>query len=327
MRPLLLVLACAGCGDAASSTDDAAAPPDLAVDAALADAPIADAAIADLAIALDAPPVPDGGWSNPTVASRPYGYHVPKGYDPSKPTPLLVLLHGLGASGALQEAYFRLTPLSDQETFLYAFPDGTIGPLGRYWNATNACCDFFHSGVDDVAYLGAVIDDMSARFNVDQKRIYLVGHSNGGFLAHRLACDLAPRIAAIVSLAGDNWKDPAKCQPSEPVAVLQVHGTLDPVILYGGGSTVLSTPTDAYPSAHDSVASWAAKDGCGAKTTMGAKLDLDALLPGDDTTVERWSCPTGAAELWSIQGGIHTPALQPSWPSLIYGFLKAHPKG
>ena len=94
--------------------------------------------------------------------------------------------------------------------FLYAFPDGTRDRLGnRFWNASDACCDLFQSGVDDVAYLTAVIDDMSARFHVDAKRIHLVGHSNGGFMSHRYACDRAERVAAFVSLAGDNYKDAA----------------------------------------------------------------------------------------------------------------------
>lgn len=304
----------AASGDA-SGAGDATTEADLATESDLAGAPSDMRSSGDLQ------------FTNPLVAVRPYLYKVPKGYDPQKPTPLVILLHGLTASGQLQEALFKLAPLADEKNFLYAYPDGTVGPQGRFWNATNACCDFGMTHVDDVAYLNAVMDDMSARYNVDPKRIFVTGHSNGGFMAHRLACDLAPRVAAIVALAGDNWKDVSKCQPKAPVAVLQVHGDLDLLVSYQGGSTLFNMPSFAYPSARDSVASWATLNGCGDQTEMGAPLDVDALLLGNETTVERWKgCPGGAAELWTIHGGGHVPTFQSTWASLIYGFMAAHPK-
>src|SRR5205814_3467937 len=114
---------------------------------------------------------------------------VPPGYDATKPTPLLILLHGYTASGAQQEMYFKLGPVANAQGFLYAIPDGTVDGAGnRFWNATDACCNYFGSAVDDVAYLGAIMDDVGTRYNVDPKPIFVVGHSNGGFMAHRLAC-------------------------------------------------------------------------------------------------------------------------------------------
>jgi polyhydroxybutyrate depolymerase len=263
------------------------------------------------------------------VAARPYNFRVPTGYDPSLPTPLVILLHGYSANGAGQEGYFKLGPVADSERFLYAFPDGTIDPLGnRFWNATDSCCNFYASPVDDVAYLGAIIDDVSAKYNVDSKRVYLVGHSNGGFMAHRAACDLAPRIAAIVTLAGDNWKDGSRCQAADPVAVLEVHGDADTVIPYNGGPPIVAPQLPPAPSAKDSLARWAALDRCpGGLIATGTALDVDAGLPGAETRIDRYEgCPAGAAELWTIQGGAHVPTLQPTWAAMIYGFLKAHPK-
>ena len=264
--------------------------------------------------------VPDGGL----VGARPYSLHVPPGYAAGQPAPLVILLHGYGASGELQEAYFQLTPLADAKTFLYATPDGTPDPGGRrFWNATDACCDLYGSGVDDVAYINAIIDDVERRYTVDPKRVYLIGHSNGGFLAHRLACDSASRIAGIVSLAGAQWKARSHCAPAQKVAVLQVHGTADDTISYTGGSIGAA----AYPSAAETVANWAAFDGCGALDTSAPNRDIEAGIPGNETTVARYTgCAGGAVELWSIQGGGHLPTLVPDWPSQIYGFLGAHPK-
>jgi len=279
---------------------------------------------------------PDAGS---IVAGRPYGFKVPTGYDSNMPTPLVILLHGYTGTGAGQESYFQLGAIADEQTFLYAYPDGTSDPTGRqFWNADDACCDFFGSGVDDVAYLDAMIDDISSKYTVDPKRIFVVGHSNGAFMAHRLACDLSNRIAAIAGLAGAVWNDASKCNPTGPVSVLDVHGDADVVIGYGGGAVAANlvapgVPSNAqppYPSEAQTMATWAAKNGCtGALATDGFVFDLDTLLPGAETTESAYAgCPSGVAvDLWTITGGSHVPALaQPKWGGAVYGFLKKHPK-
>jgi polyhydroxybutyrate depolymerase len=232
------------------------------------------------------------------------------------------MLHGLSADGEMESLYLNLAPLADSRNFLYAYPDGTKNPLGiRFWNATDFCCNFFGSSVDDVAYITAVIDDMSARYNVDQKRIFLVGHSNGGYMSHRMACDRSSRIAGIVSLAGAQWNDATKCRPTDKVSVLQVHGTADLLVAYDGGPL--------YPSAHETVSIWANRNGClGRLTYGGTNVDLDAVLPGAETKVESYTgCDdTGAVELWTIPGGSHLPLFTSHWPGAIYDFLMSHPK-
>jgi polyhydroxybutyrate depolymerase len=260
----------------------------------------------------------------PLVALRPYKYREPAGYDPKTPTPLVIVLHGYGAGGILEQAYLELSALSEAKTFLLAYPDGTPDSKGKlFWNGTDACCNFDHIAVDDVAYIGQVIDDMTAQYNVDPKRIYLVGHSNGAFMSHRFACEVAPRIAAIVTLAGMQWADASKCTPSAPVAVLQVHGDADDVIAYGGGTTQSGT----FPSAHQTVATWAQKNGCpGALTATGKTLDLEASLAGEETTVERYDGCGASVELWTIRGGGHIPSWSPAWPEAMWGFLMANPK-
>ncbi len=254
---------------------------------------------------------------------RPYQYKVPSRYDKSKPTPLVVMLHGFSASGSVEELYLNLGSLAEQKTFLYAFPDGTQNPVGlRFWNAMEWCCNFFKSSVDDVAYINAVITDMQARFNVDPKRIFVVGHSNGGFMAHRIACELSDKVAGIVSLAGQQWNDPTRCTPKQHVPILQVHGTLDVVIGY------LGTP-GLYPGAKETVQIWAQKNGCGGRLTYsGEKRDLDLVLLGAETTVEEYTgCPSdGPVELWSIRGGGHVPVFTSYFTSSIYDFLMSHPK-
>lgn len=272
----------------------------------------------------------DGGLTAEQIAilaARPYTTVVPSGYDAGTPVPLVVLLHGYGADGAIQNTYFGFSALANSKTFILATPNGMVDGTGkRFWNATNACCDGFGTGVDDVKYLTAILDEAALKYRIDPKRVFFVGHSNGGFMSHRMACDRANRIAAIVSLAGATFANPALCTPSAPVSVLQVHGTVDATIAYDGGSTLGGAAT-AYPSAPQTVATWAAKNGCNATlATLGAAFDLDTAVVGAETNPAAHSCTTGAAELWTMTGSGHIPGLDAKWGTALWTWLEAHPK-
>lgn len=260
------------------------------------------------------------------VGARPYNRRIPAMYNPSQPTPLVIMLHGYGASGALEDLYLHLGQLAATRGFLYAYPDGTLdSTLERFWNATDACCDFEHRNIDDVAYVHAVIDDMSARYNVDARRVFLVGHSNGGFMSHRLACELSPRIAGIVSLAGAVWNDMTRCTPTSPVAVLDVHGDLDTTVSYAGGAFGLGP---MYPGEFSTLAGWATRNHCtGSLADTGMSLDLEATIPGAETSTAAYTgCPEALVELWTIHGGSHIPTFTTEFAPRIYDWLMAHPR-
>jgi polyhydroxybutyrate depolymerase len=225
----------------------------------------------------------------------------------------------------VQNAYFGLEPVADERGIIYAYPDGTIdGSDAQFWNATNACCNFYGSDVDDVAYLLGLVDEIATKVNVDPNRIYFVGHSNGGFMSYRLACEASDRIAAIVSLAGASFSDPTDCDAPAPLSVLQIHGDMDETIAYGGGTTVA-----AYPSAAESTAYFAGVAGCTAPAvSTGMTTDIDTTIAGDETTIDAYSdCDAGyAVELWTIPGGGHVPSLAPGFADKVVDFLMAHPK-
>lgn len=268
----------------------------------------------------------DGGLDPLRAAllrARPYTLRAPT---PNlvTPLPLVILLHGYGASGQIQNLYFGLSAQADRSGLLLATPDGTSDANNsRFWNATDACCNFAAAPVDDVEYLHAIIDDAQRRYAVDPKRIFLIGHSNGGFMSHRMACDASSRIAAIVSFAGVTWKNAARCGAQAGVSVLQVHGTMDGTIAYAGGDL----QGVEFPGAIETAGQWAQRNGCGARAAVGT-LDLVSTLAGDETTRERYAgCASGAVELWTIQGGSHTPSFNTAtWSASIVGFLLAHPK-
>ena len=204
---------------------------------------------------------------------RPVTVHLPASYDASRPAPLVILLHGYGSSGLGTDDYFRLARAADARGYVYAYPDGTIDSnYNRFWNATDACCDFDNADVDDVAYLTGVVTEIQAKLAIDPKRIAFVGHSNGGFMSYRMACDRAGLVAAIVSLAGASFADPADCAPSEPVSVAQIHGTDDDVIRYEGnlGAGL------RLPGAEATAEAWATYDGCGeTPSELSATVDVD----------------------------------------------------
>lgn len=241
--------------------------------------------------------------------------------------PLVVMLHGYSFLGAQEEAYLQVQKVAEERGFLYVHPDGTLNALGDpFWNATDACCGF-GSKVDDSAYLTSVIDQVSAKYSVDPKRIFFIGHSNGGFMTYRMACDHADRIAAVAVLAGATFDDPSKCNPSKPVSVVHVHGDADGTIAYTGGSILGNT----FPSAVKSVTTWAGYDGCATTpVATGRTMDIAENLPGKETTVTAFDgCPAGiAVELWTMKGGPHIPAILGTDPLVerMIDFLFAHPK-
>lgn len=292
---------------------------------ACSEAPVDDDAAVD---APDAAVAPSDAASPPEPpatlgpADRPATLVVPGAYDGVTPLPAILLLHGYSANGGAQDLYFQLSRNARREGFYVVIPDGTVDGSGnRFWNATPACCDFGGTGVDDVAYLTGLIDELEAAVPVADGQVFLMGHSNGGFMSYRMACERAERFAGLVSLAGSDFPNDDDCVPSEPVSVLQIHGTEDPTIRYDGGET-----TRPYPSAPDVVARWAARAGCdtSAGPVEGEPLDLDSGIEGAETVVTRYETGCAAsAELWTIEGGGHIPPLTRDFTPAVLSWMRA----
>jgi polyhydroxybutyrate depolymerase len=268
---------------------------------------------------------------------RPVTVQVPASYDEGRPAPLLIVLHGYGSTGPDHDGYFHLDDAIERRGMISAYPDGTKDDTGsQFWNGTDACCDIQRSGVDDSKYLVGVIAAIKAQVAVDPKRVYVIGHSNGAFMSYRVACDHADVVAAIVSLAGATYADDADCHPTAAVSVLEIHGTADDAVAFGGGSVSLpgsTKPLHAYPGAKQTVKTWATYDGCNPTAKRSPRhVDVDADLPyagaPAEATIDTWAgCRNGAAvELWTMPDGVHVPTISNAFPGAVLDFLLAHPK-
>jgi polyhydroxybutyrate depolymerase len=146
-------------------------------------------------------------------------------------------------------------------------------------------------------------------------------------MAHRLACDISERIAAVVSISGATWLDASKCKPTSPVSIVEMHGDADDTVPYGGSASKPGA-LPGIPSAHDTVAHWAKYNGCtGSIQVAGAPLDLESSVPGAETKVEKYAgCVRGDVELWTAVDGPHAPLFTASFVPALFDYFIAHPK-
>lgn len=265
----------------------------------------------------------DASASTPTVEvdGRPASLYVPPSRPAGLPTALVVVLHGYTGQAAEAVDFFGLRTLADQRGFVVLAPQGTTDTEGNtFWNSPG-CCNFHGSTVDDSGYLSRLVATAVATQGLDPARVYMVGHSNGGFMTHTFACERADQVAAVASLAGALATDP-DCTPSVPVSVLQVHGTADDTISYEGGEIA----GRSYTSAAKTVALWRDGDHCSGDARSGDRLDADAEVAGEDLLQTTWTgCRAGTeVSLWTITGGTHVPTLTPAFSAALFDWLEAH---
>ena len=252
--------------------------------------------------------------------------YLPSDAAPESALPLVVSLHGYTGNANEHENYFKLRNQVDDKQFLLCVPNGLMNPQGdRFWYGTDVCCDFSFQRPDDSGYLRELIETIMVDQLVDPLSIHVVGHSNGGFMSYRMACDNADLVASIASLAGATFANPSACSPSEPVHVLQIHGTADDVIDYDGSCF----GPFCYPGALQSVLTWSNYNQCTGELQSKESLDLVGGIAGAETSrslVEKSCSENGVCELWSINGGNHGPSFNGNFARELVDWLLGHRK-
>jgi len=230
----------------------------------------------------------------------------------------LFLLAGYSYSAADMDAWLGLTRLAEADDVVFVLPDGIENSDGdRFWNATETCCDYEGSGVDDRGYLASLRAELLRKFPVDPRRTFLVGHSNGGILAYRLACDDPGSWSAVAVLAGSLRPDPDDCKPARPVDVLHVHGSFDRLMPYAGD--------DSGPGAVAVLARWAELNRCESEPTIDpVRREYVDNTQEDETEVHRFACAEPArVEHWKVVRSGHEPKFRPRFTEELVRWLLA----
>jgi polyhydroxybutyrate depolymerase len=229
--------------------------------------------------------------------ARTYRLYIPASYQAGTAAPLVFNLHGYTSNNQQQEFYGDFRTIADTAGFIIVHPNGTADASGNlFWNA-----GFSATGPDDLGFLLALADSLSATYNINQNRIYTTGMSNGGIMSYYLSCH-SNRFAAMASVTGTmTIPNYSSCVPSKPTPVMEIHGTADATVPYIGSTTFM--PIDSV------VRYWVRYNGCTPTpvTTNVANTNLT-----DGATAIRTVYGGGrngvTVEHYKVIGGAHT------WP-------------
>jgi polyhydroxybutyrate depolymerase len=271
---------------------------------------------------------------------RTYRLHVPASYTGRDRVPLVMNFHGYGGNSARQNNYSGLVPVSDVNDFILVSPDALPTMNGQpFWNNLLLPAP---PHADDVAFVGALLDELEADLCIDAARIYATGMSNGALLSSRLACSLSSRIAAVAPVAGAYYpplvtRTPSEppCADARPVPFLAFHGTKDAQVPFGGGASTMGgtfrLPMDDTTPAEDVLQAWAAHNGCTSRRQESRVSDEVRLVTYGGCTGD------ADVQLYIVDGGGHTwpgstverpPELTTrdiSASELMWKFFRAHP--
>ncbi len=250
-----------------------------------------------------------------------------------------MVFHGGGGEGVGVSRLTKFNQIADKENFIVVYPNG----IEKHWHdgREDVQAKAFREKVDDVAFVNAMIDAISKEYKIDAKRIYSTGISNGAFFSNYLGGNLSNRIAAIAPVVG-GIADPfyKDFKPKEPVSVLIIQGTADPLVPYNGGTVARNR--GKMIGTDEAVKLWVKSIGAKEKSASTESFDKDK---SDSCTVEKfvWSGGKNKTEIvfYKLNGGGHTWAGGSQYlPRIVIGdvcndinateviweFFKQHPK-
>jgi len=238
--------------------------------------------------------------SNGSIVSsgleREYLLYVPRSYDRTRPTPLVISMHGGSLWPAGQKEISQWNRVADERGFIVVYPSGVTGHGPRAWRAGGG-----PGLVRDVRFISELIDTLMASYNIDPARIYADGLSNGGGMAFALSCTLSDRISAVGVVAPAIFLPWSACTDRRAVPMIAFHGTADRSVAYHGGKSWVA-PNAFFPDIPAWTQKWAERNRCGPNP-------VDSAVSVGVTRREYMNCADGAAVvLYTVLDGGHT------WP-------------
>lgn len=247
--------------------------------------------------------------------TRDYLLYVPKSYDNISPIPLLFNFHGYGGTHNSHLTSADMRSLAEQENFLLIYPQGSLDSYGSgHWNASLPGGDN-KSSADDTGFVSAMISSISQSYQVDANRIYACGYSNGGMMSYFLGGSMSDKIAAIGSVSGTMLD--GNPDPTNPVPMINIHGTSDSVLAYNGG--------DGSTSTSDILTYWANQNGANSSpkvtnlTSGNVNVEKSVYSDSNGTTwVEHYKVKNGGHVWFDLDlNGSNTN-------HLLWDFFKKH---
>jgi polyhydroxybutyrate depolymerase len=276
---------------------------------------------------------------------RTYLIHLPQHYNKNAQKPLVIVLHGGGGNGKGMIRLTNFNTLADKEDFIVVYPYG----IDKHWNDGREGSETSYTAhinkIDDVGFISALIDKLAVELNIDTKRVYVCGISNGAMMSYRLACELTKKIAAIAAIAGNMPKNLVCNKNSQHIPVLIISGTDDPLMPFNGGNITGpfgNKKLGQVLSLKETALFWSKFNNCSLSPMVSYEPDKDS---NDGTRVRKeiYRGDTNSKEVvvYLIEKGGHT------WPGgyqylpetligktskdinateLIWDFFKTHPK-
>jgi len=248
--------------------------------------------------------------------ARTFRVHIPACYDRSRPTPVVLAFHGLGMNSVMMVGMSGFNGLSERKNFIVVYGDG----VNNRWNDGS-------TGVDDVGYVAEVIKKLARVANIDQRRIYACGISNGGFFSQKLACAMPDKIAAVGVVSSSMMASGLNMSGGGRMPIVFFLGTDDPLLPWGDGRNKelgklgetlglsslgsIDSPLarmGGLMSVPEMISFWTGHNGCGGSPSVTSLPNSNAR---DGTTVKKETYGSGDVTLYVIEGGGHT------WPGML----------
>ncbi|MCW5317262.1 hypothetical protein GTQ43_26685 [Nostoc sp. KVJ3] len=183
---------------------------------------------------------------------RTYYMYTPKYYNPKHPISLVLVFHGDNGSGKSIEKVSRFNNLAELFGFIAVYPNG----LDHQWSFTG----HVRQKVDDISFVAALIGHIQQITNINRRKIYATGFSEGGILTQALACKLPNQIAAFASVAGSlTTRFMHSCHSSVSISMMMINGTKDLSVHYHGDPI---TQKEALVSIPETINFWQRHDQC-----------------------------------------------------------------